>query len=682
MRIGIDIGGTFTDFVYYDETSGQFRTFKLLSTPAAPEQAVLAGLNSQFVNRNSSFAIIHGSTVATNALLERKGAHTAFVATRGFKDILTIGRQNRSPEALYDFFADRPAPLIPPELCFEISERVNYEGRVLEPLAESELPALIEELCKAGAESVAICLLFSFLHPAHEQVIAEKLRAAGFIVSASSDILPEFREYERASTTAINAFVSPVMDRYLGRLELGLTDYDAGSTKASGSLRIMQSNGGMIRAAVARNQAVRCILSGPAGGAVGALRVAKNAGFERIIAFDMGGTSTDVSLLDGDLPITSEAEIDGLPIRIPVIAIHTVGAGGGSIAYVDAGGALRVGPQSAGADPGPACYGRGGELPTVTDANLALGRLSPDHFLGGAMSLDADAAESTLSNLARQARLTPRPGLTPAQTAALGVVQIADAHMERALRVRPVERGYDPADFTLVSFGGAGGLHACALAASLGMKRVLIPPQASVLSAFGMLAADVVKDYVQTVMMRPHDLDLSGFETLTDLARRELLAEGVPAERMQLHRQLDMRYVGQSYELTIPFTANFVADFHTAHARVYGHAESGAAVEIVNIRVRAEGKVDAPPLHSMADGDADSSLALFEQRPAVLASGQLTQMPFYNGSLLGPGHRLSGPAIIVQPDTTIVVPADVRCQVDGWGNFVIELKHSRMRESQ
>lgn len=670
MRIGIDIGGTFTDFVLFDETSGQFHTYKLLSTPAAPEKAVLAGLrdNSDLRSLTSDLRIIHGSTVATNALLERKGARTAFVTTRGFKDILTIGRQNRSAEALYDFFADRPPPLIPPDLCFEIGERVDHEGRVLTPLAESELPDLVGRLQAAGVESAAICLLFSFLHPEHEQRIAAALARAGLFVSASSDILPEFREYERASTTAINAFVSPVMDRYIGRLVERLPTRD---------FRIMQSNGGMIGAETARTQAVRCILSGPAGGAVGALYVAKTAGFERIMAFDMGGTSTEVSLLDGDLRVTSEAEIGGLPIRIPIIDIHTVGAGGGSIASVDAGGALRVGPQSAGADPGPACYGRGGREATVTDANLVLGRLSPEHFLAGEMALDVRAAEAALTELARQAPLTPSPPLSPAQTAALGVIQIANAHMERALRVISVERGYDPADFTLVSFGGAGGLHACDLARGLGMKRVLIPPQAAVLSALGMLAADVVKDYVQTVM-------LAGDVAYADLEKRfapllvrgesDLQTEGFAPDEIQQHRQLDMRYRGQSFELTIPLTPDFLADFHAEHRRAYGHAEPSAPVEIVNIRVRALGRVAPPPLPSAPPGAPDPTPALLGHRPVALAWGRLAETSFYDGAKLRPGHDISGPAVIVGKNTTIYLGGSDKARVDAHFNLIVELE--------
>ncbi len=388
MRIGIDIGGTFTDFVLFDPANGRLQTFKRLSTPRDPAEAVLAGLGERLsvIGKRSAVTdyrspvteIVHGSTVATNALLERKGARTAFVATAGFRDVLAIGRQNRSH--LYDFLADRPEPLVPAALRFEVAERIDRHGQVVQALDPAELAPLVERLRQAGVQSVAVCLLFSFANPSHEQQIGAALRHAGFLVSLSSEILPEFREYERASTTVINAYVSPVLDRYLGRLAEQLQGVD---------FRIMQSNGGSISAAQARREAVRSILSGPAGGAVGAFYVAQAAGFSHVLTFDMGGTSTDVALCDGGIQVTSEGEIGGLPVRIPLIDIHTVGAGGGSLARVDAGGALRVGPQSAGAEPGPACYGRGGDLPTVTDANLALGRLPVDRFLGGTMPLDA-----------------------------------------------------------------------------------------------------------------------------------------------------------------------------------------------------------------------------------------------------------------------------------------------------
>lgn len=670
MRIGIDIGGTFTDFVVFDERSGVFHTYKRLSTPHDPAQAVLDGLASLAgrglvaSDQPAGTEIVHGSTVATNALLERKGARTALVTTAGFADVLAIGRQARS--ALYDLFAGRPEPLVPDGLRLEVAERIDRHGAILQGLDPAELPPLIQRLESLQAESVAVCLLFSFANPSHEQQLAEALREAGFLVSASWEILPEFREYERTSTTAINAYVAPVLDRYLGRLQAELTGVD---------LRIMQSNGGSINAQEARRHAVRSILSGPAGGAVGAFHVAAAAGLTRVITFDMGGTSTDVSLCDGGIRLTGEAEIGGLPVRVPVIDIHTVGAGGGSIAAVDSGGALRVGPQSAGADPGPACYGAGGRLPTVTDANLVLGRLAAGHFLGGRMGLDPAAAERVLAELAAQAGLVAPPGLTPAEVAALGVVRIANAHMERALRVISVERGHDPEDFALVSFGGAGGLHACDLARALGIRHVVIPAGASTLSAFGMLVADAVKDYVQTVML-PGTTALAVLEQalqpLIARARQEMAADGLAQNQVTLFAEVDLRYVGQSYELAVPLASDFVAAFHAAHRQVYGHSEAAAPLEIVNLRLRAVGAVSRPALPVADLGNPDPSPTLLDHRPVVLADG-LAPVPFYDGAALQPGHIVPGPAVVIYPDTTVFLERRDRATVDRYFNLVVQI---------
>ncbi len=525
IRIGIDIGGTFTDFVIFDSATGKILTFKLPSTPHDPSEAVLQGIKNlgNLVTgspkpsvapspSDPNLSIIHGSTVATNALLERKGAATALITTRGFKDVIQIGRQNRP--ALYDFTTAPPEPLIPLELRFTLDERVDQFAQVLTTLDLDQVDELITEINQVRStdgrthptiESIVVVFLFSFANPKHEQIVAKKLRTAGYFVSASHEILPEYREYERTSTTVVNAYVSPVLDRYLKRLQENLP--------ANTPLQIMQSNGGSISVTEARKSGVRCILSGPAGGVVGCQYIGDLArdvlhpSNLRLLTFDMGGTSTDVSLIDGQPQVTSEAEVGGLPIRVPVLDIHTIGAGGGSIAYLDAGGALRVGPESVGAVPGPACYGRSAvnSLPsadapnaslstTVTDANLLLGRIPADYFLGGKMPLFPDLAEAAITPLAHQM------GLTLTETA-LGILEIANAHMERALRVISVERGHDPREFTLLSFGGAGSLHAADLARRLRIPRVLIPPYAATLSAFGMLAADVVKDYTQTVML-------------------------------------------------------------------------------------------------------------------------------------------------------------------------------------
>ena len=669
LRIGIDIGGTFTDFVVYDPGAETIRTFKLLSTPTDPAEAVLEGLRRiQEEAGSAGLTIIHGSTVATNALLERKGARVALVTTKGFGDVLQIGRQNRP--ALYDFFANPPVPLVPADLRFEVDERVDRDGIVLKLPDDTDVEEVVNKVASQEVESVAVCLLFSFLHPQHEQHIAEKLREKGFPVSLSSEILPEYREYERMSTTAVNAYVSPILDRYLSHLEARLP--------AEMRLSVMQSNGGTISPGEARRFGVHCILSGPAGGVIGCDYVARHAFTEetgrmintagRVITFDMGGTSTDVSLIDGKPGVTTEAVVGGCPIRVPLLDIHTIGAGGGSIAQVDTGGALRVGPESAGANPGPACYGRGGNLPTVTDANLVLGRLQAEHFLGGEMPLDTDRAQQVL------ARLGADLGLDPLK-AALGVVQVANAHMERALRVISVERGHDPRRFSLLSFGGAGSLHASELARGLGIPRVLVPPLASTLSAFGMLAAEVVKDYIQTVML-PGDTSVADLaarlEPLAQRGRDEVRTEGVAETDIRLEPFLDMRYHGQSYELIVPFSQTIYADFHALHERQYGYANRNGSVEVVNLRLRAIGRVAAPPLHRQALGDRDPSQAFLESREVVFAGGPcLTRL--YRAEMLHSANLIEGPAVIVRSDTTILVCPGDMATVDAYGNLIIEV---------
>jgi N-methylhydantoinase A len=661
MRVGIDVGGTFTDFVLFDSRTGQISTHKILSTPDDPARAVLKGLGKLDTGENPE--LLHGSTVATNALLERKGARTALITTKGFRDVLAIGRQVRS--ALYDFFADRPEPLVPRELRFEVTERVDYRGEVIDQLNLDELPSLVQRLKEEDVSSVAVALLFSFLYRDHEEAITRELREAGFFVSPSSEILPEFREFERTSTTVINAYVAPIVETYLGDLHRDL---------ATEKFYIMQSNGGLARSTEAKQEAVRAILSGPAGGVVGARYVAELAGFEQVISFDMGGTSTDVSLCDGDVRTTAEAQVGGFPIRIPVIDIHTVGSGGGSIARVDKGGALRVGPESAGANPGPVCYGAGGEQPTVTDANLALGRLAPDFFLDGSMSLAEEPANRALQGLGESLGLGSEQALSLAQLAALGVVEVVNAQMVRALRVISVERGFDPADFILLSFGGAGGLHAVELAQSLGIPRILIPPGASTLSAFGMLAADVVKDYVQTVMV-PGETSIQELEAQIEplLAKgmQDLVAQGVAENRIQLLRELDMRYVGQGYELTIPFSDSFQSSFYDLHKKTYGHATTESPVEVVNLRVRAVGSVPRPDLQEFEIQSEDPSRALFDHRMVVLRRNLNERVPFYHGGQLQPGNLIQGPAIVVYKDTTVYLPESSHAAVDGYLNLVV-----------
>jgi N-methylhydantoinase A len=660
--IGIDIGGTFTDFVVYSSRDQSLQRLKILSTPADPDEAVLQGLTkfSQLASRH----IVHGSTVATNAILERKGARTALIATKGFRDVLLIGRQDR-PE-LYDLFPSIPPPLVPREWCWEITERMDYEGNIVTPLQENKLDAIIKELKSQNIQSVAVSFLFSFVNPAHEQWVTNRLRAEGLFVTASSEILPEFREYERTSTTVVNAYVSPILDTYLGRLEQEITPTE---------FHILQSNGGRLSVSQARGHGVRSILSGPAGGVVGARYVAGLAGFTRLLTFDMGGTSTDVSLVHDEIRVTSEAEIGGCPIRVPVIDIHTVGSGGGSMAAVDAGGNLRVGPQSAGADPGPVCYGQGGHIPTVTDAHVVLGRLPTDGFLGGQMALEVEVAQQAFDEFSRQISLPSSSELDIRQNLALGMIQIANAHMERALRVISVERGEDPREAVLVSFGGAGGLHACDLARAMGVPYVLVSPMAATLSALGMLTADVQLDYVHTIML-PNETPFEILEQHTsELVRQgeeDLHREGVPPEQAVITRTVDVRYVGQSFDLEVPMTPQFRQDFDRVHQESYGYCQPDAPIEMVNVRVRAIGRITPPPIPRKPLGAADPSSAKGEERPVVLSHG-IQAVPHYWGNRLQPGHKISGPAVLVLDDTTVYLGIADQAKIDVYSNILIDV---------
>lgn len=566
MRIGVDTGGTFTDFVYADGSA--LKTLKLRSTPADPSEAILAGLQH-------SKEVVHGSTVATNALLERKGARLAFVTTTGFEDLLELGRQNR-PE-LYVWSGKRPKPLSTRELRFGLPERILANGLVETPLSAEAVDRLAADLHRASVESVAVCLLHSYANPSHERLVGERLRAAGLAVSLSSEILPEYREYERASTTAVNAYVSPLMVRYLARLE----------AEAGSRIRVFQSSGGVISASVAGTHAVHTVLSGPAGGLRGAIQAARVSGLERIISFDMGGTSTDVALYDGALPFTNETEIGGCAIRISMLDIHSVGAGGGSIAYFDSAGALRVGPRSAGAAPGPVCYGSGDEI-TVTDANALLGRVDADRFLGGAMRLDLDRARSHMATFASKANASP-------EDLAKAIIDVANSNMERAIRRISIERGHDPREFALVSFGGAGGQHACELADRLEIGTVLVPAHAGVLSALGMLTAGVSREYSASALGRPAE---AVFAELEARACAEMNEEGF--EEVALERHVDLRYTGQSYELRLPWRDR--DRFEAYHRQSYGYSHQGRDVEIVTVRVTAAASPTDEILSSSASG--------------------------------------------------------------------------------
>lgn len=675
LRIGVDTGGTFTDFIAVVGT--RQLAFKVPSTPHAPAQAILQGLARilsechELVNQKFKAQIVHGTTVATNALLERKGARTALITTAGFEDVLEIGRQAR-PD-LYNFAVTRPAPLVPAELRFGVNERVVADGSVLAELNSMEVARLIRKLKRTRVESVAVSLLFSFANPAHEQALAAALAELNVPISLSSQILPEYREYERTSTVVINAYLAPRVSRYLQELVDGLNQ----TFRNSPSLRIMQSSGGSISAEIAAREPVRTILSGPAGGVVAATRIATLAGYEDVLTFDMGGTSTDVALCQGGLRTTNEAQITGLPVAVPVLDIHTVGAGGGSIAYVDAGGALRVGPESAGADPGPACYGKGpleSMKATVTDANCVLGRFAGGGLLNGAMQLDEARAAQVMDDLAAAMSQASAQQVTRAQ-AALGVIRVANANMERALRLVSIERGYDPRRFTLVSFGGAGGLHAAALAEALRIPRVLIPANPGAFSALGVLLADVVKDYSRTVMLTveagqalPRSITAE-FARLEKQAARDLRAEGFTAAQSQLVRTLAMRYRGQSFELEIAVTGDVLRAFHQAHQARYGHADSSKAVEIVSLRLRAIGLTEKPALTVAARVRKQSANPV--RMAQVNLTGKPISLPVYQRESLRPGAQLATPSIVVEYGSTTLIPNGWQAGVDRWQNLVL-----------
>ncbi|MHB8841386.1 MAG: hydantoinase/oxoprolinase family protein [Candidatus Aquicultor sp.] len=658
--VGIDVGGTFTDFVLL---RGGVRTIhKVLSTHPDPEIGVINGLAELGIAIDGAggiIDIIHGSTIATNALLERKGAKVALVTTQGFTDLIDIGRQNR-PQ-LYSFWADIPKPLVDKECRFGVDERIGAHGEVVNPLKTVDITALGRLLQENDVDSVAICFLFSFLNPSHEQAVEEYLIKNGYFVSASYAILPEYREYERLSTTVINAFVTPLVAKYLDKLSSGI------GTALAENLRIMQSNGGLASASAISKRAVETVLSGPAGGTVAAAHLGELTGAKHLISFDMGGTSTDVSLIDGALQFTTEFSLYGSPVKTPMVDIHTVGAGGGSIAWVDAGGALQVGPQSAGSNPGPACYGRGGE-PTITDANVVLGRLHPEHFLGGRQRLDIDRAKLAFTTLGATCGLDM-------QAAANGVLKIAVSNMQKAVRVISVERGHDPRDFTLVAYGGAGPMHACELAEAALIPQVIIPQVPGVFSAFGMTVSDIAKDFSATVLGKLETVSPSTLQTafipLLDEVYRYLLGEGVGERDMVFEKSLDSRYVGQSFELTVSlddFTDDYAGAFHALHKERYGYSSPAEEIEVVTIRARAIGMREKPP--AQAIGKAVAPVLPIATTRTYFDRWLTT--PCYERSGLLSGHGISGPALVFQLDTTTVIPPGWEAAVDGYGNLLLQ----------
>jgi N-methylhydantoinase A len=683
MRIAIDSGGTFTDCVFVRD--GKLQIIKVASRPDAPAQAIFEAVQLASAHPSSNTEahdLVCGTTVGTNALLERRGGRVALITTAGFEDVLDIGRQARAK--LYDLFLQKAEPLTPSARRFGAKERLAADGSIVQALTAAEIRRLLRQIKKVNPDSVALCLLFSFRNPRHEKRIASTLRSAGYAASVSHEILPEFREYERTSTTVINAYLVPVMSGYLRDIATLLAHQAHNESAKSHSqpsqiprVRIMQSNGGIISAEEAAREPVRTILSGPAGGAIGASHAAKLARLDKCISFDMGGTSTDVALLTGDLCTTSEAIVAGLPVAVPMLEIHTVGAGGGSIVRFDEGGALRVGPESAGAVPGPVCYGRGLN-PTVTDAHAVLGHLGDAGLLGGSFSLDIPRARAQMQKVVQQSGKRFRT----VEAFAQGIIAVANAVMEKAIRVISVERGHDPRDYMLIAFGGAGGLHACDLAAALEMRGVLVPVFPGGLSALGILQADVVKELSRTVLLVAQEL-LKKSRQLQIIVRqlvrevtRVLDAEGFPRDKMRFQHSLDMRYLGQAYELNIPVSTlsqgehDVIATFHRAHETRYGYHHKNKNVEIVNVRCRATGITDKPPSQKLPSRSRAEPL-LPTQTAQLSFQGRTHKTAMYRRDNLRAGDGFSGPAIVVEYSATTLIPLDWKARVDNYGQLFL-----------
>ncbi len=680
VRLGVDVGGTFTDLVLFDPNTNRIHFTKTSSTPSNQAEGVEAGIGkvvglAGLTPADVAF-FVHGTTVATNALLERKGVRVALLVTEGFRDILQIARQDRPK--LYDWFAQRPPALVPRELSFEVPERMLHTGEVHRPLDEAAAVEAIRAARAANVTAIAVCLLHAYANAAHErrlgQLIAEHFPEAE--VSLSSDVIPEFREYERASTTAVNAYVMPIVRHYVARL--------ADRTAAIGvpaDLHIMQSNGGLMTARAAGEQSVRTMLSGPAAGVLGAVALARQAGFANVLSVDMGGTSFDICLAyEGRLRFTKESEIGLLPIKVPMIDIHTLGAGGGSVAWIDAGGALRVGPRSAGAQPGPACYGRGGTEATVTDANVVLGRIDPATFLGGEMRLDGEAARRAVRETIAE------PLGLGVEEAAEGIVRVINATMTRGMRAVSVEKGFDPREFAIVAFGGGGPLHAAELAREMGVPAVLVPPMPGVTSALGLLVADLRYDTSATVRgsLAAPDVDaLTGiYEDLERQALDQMARDGVDHGQVGLARSADVRYARQSWELEVSVPPGRLdetaiglvrSEFHALHAQQYGYAMENEELILVNAQVSATAVLPKPPLGAL-DVGRDAAGATPGDNPGerqLWLGGRWVRASVYDRAALVPGASIEGPAIVEQLDTTTFIGLGDRALVDPFGNLVI-----------
>ena len=699
FRIGVDIGGTFTDGTLVDSSTGQVTTSKVLTTPVDPASGFISAVNKLLgvnneVDPDEIEHVVHATTVATNAIIEGKTAKTAFVTTEGFRDMLEIARQIRP--SLYDLQFEKPKPLVPRQLCFEIPERLDAKGNVVTPLDEKALAQIVDQIAETGVTAIAVCLLHSYRNPYHEQKVGEAIKAKipDVKLSLSSEIVPEFREYLRASTTVINSAVAPIVSTYLASIIEKLH-----SANINSELLVMQSNGGVYPAESASESPVFMVESGPAAGAVAAASIGSELGYPNVISFDMGGTTAKASLIrDGQPNITKDYSVggaaqsgagafggaSGYPIRTPVVDLVEIGAGGGSIAWVDSGGALRVGPQSSGADPGPVCYGLGGKEPTITDANLILGRLDPNYFAGGEMTLDTEAANNAISEYCAE------PLGLSIEAAAHGIVEIANTAMVNALRLVSVQRGHDPRDFILMGFGGAGPAHVVSLAEQAGIPQVLIPAEPGTTSALGLLVTDVRMESSATLIERSDQIELSKitneFERLENSGRIAHSSAASASGEPIFERSIEMRYWGQSFELSVPvpdrkiidadWMSELIESFHESHNTAYGFRADDEPVELVNLRLTTIGKIARPQLRKLDIISPDAKVAIKGKRPVYFGTdsseGSVIHTTVYDRPKLPAGSVFNGPAIVEEPDCTTVIQPSWSVTVDDFGNLLIE----------
>jgi len=684
MRIGIDVGGTFTDVVLVDK-QGRFYRLKTPTTHHDLAEGVLTGLERILQESGQSIEglryLIHGTTIGTNAIVEGKGARAGLITTQGFEDVLEIRRVARPKEAAYDFEVDNPPPMVPRYLRKGIIERINSKGQVVVPLDENSVCEVVDFLKKEGVEAIVVSLLFSFLNPSHEQRVAEicRERFPEALVSLSSEVCPEFREYERTCTTTMNAYLGPVIHRYMDNLVSRLKE-----KYGEVELHIMASNGGSMPVELAKDYAANLINSGPAAGAMAAAFITKLIGKELAVGADMGGTTFDISIIDKGMPRTTTwGGVTEYPIKLPMVDMKTIGAGGGSIAWVDELGVLNVGPQSAGSEPGPACYGTGGELPTVTDANLVLGRLNPDYFNGGRQKLYPEKARQAI-----KLHVADKMGI-PIEEAALGIIKIVNANMVKGISGSSVERGYDLREFILVAFGGAGALQAAEMARELHIPQVVIPPMGGLFSAVGLVVADIQHDYVKTVSKRQNEIQpeelLAAFQSLDEMGIQQLRDDRVDEENIELQWSADIRYEGQSWELNIPIAhasalgaeemKNIESSFHEAHQRTYSYSNPGEMLEFVNLRARAIGRNPELTLPRYPAAPTPLSRALKERRTVWLESGP-TEVPVYDRDRLGVGTSVAGPCLVEEDINTILVPTGDTGTIDEYQNFIIFVEES------